>query len=289
MSLMLKLSEIVSTPVETIKLVVFGKLPDPSKTLSDLTLKDGDFMMMTVKPVDKKKLEKPKEEVIVPHHEEEKKDIKIPETLPPLEKPKVELKIEEKEEKKELPKKEEQKKEEPKKEVPMIDPKIEEKKNEELKKEEAKKEEQKKEEKKEMPKKEEKKDTGNNTNPQLSILVSMGFSSDQSMKALQLSGNNVELAIDLITSGEINSMINNGHQDPSHNIEMQNMLAGIQGQPNNFQDEGVIIPDVLSDYDKEAIESIKAMGFKEEDVKKAYFGTGKNKDNAINYLLENSQ
>jgi Holliday junction resolvasome RuvABC DNA-binding subunit len=282
MSLMVKLSEMVPTPVETIKLVVFGKTPEPLKTLAELTLKDGDFMIMTIKPVESKKLENPKEmpAPIGIQHEEEKKEIKpLEPTLPSIEKPKIEFKIEDKEEKKELPKKEEPKKEEPKKEE----------KKEEPKKEEPKKEEQKKEEKKEMPKKEEKKNTGNNSE-QLNILISMGFTVEQSNKALQLSANNVELAIDLITSGELNNVVNNSHPDPSHNIEMQNMLAGIQGQPgNNYQEDDVIIPDVLSDTDKEAIESIKAMGFKEEDIKKAYFGSGKNKENTINYLLENSQ
>ncbi len=270
----------VPTPVETIKLVVFGKTPEPLKTLAELTLKDGDFMIMTIKQVESKKLENPKEmpAPVAMQHEEEKKEIKP--AFPSLEKPKIELKIEEKEEKKELPKKEEPKKEEPKKEE----------KKEEPKKEEPKKEEQKKEEIKEVQKKEEKKDTGNNNSEQLNILLSMGFTTEQANKALLMSTNNVELAIDLIMSGELNSVVNNSHPDPSHNIEMQNMLAGIQGQPgNNYQEDEVIIPDVLSDTDKEAIESIKAMGFKEEDVKKAYFGSGKNKENTINYLLESSQ
>ena len=278
---MVRLAEMVPTPVETIKLVVFGKTPEPTKTLAELTLKDGDFMIMTIKPVETKKIENPKEMPVPMQHEEEKKEIKPPEPIfPSLEKPKIELKIEDKEEKKDLPKKEEPKKEEPKKEE----------KKEEPKKEEPKKEEQKKEEKKEIPKKEEKKNTGNNNSDQHNILISMGFTDEQANKALQLSANNVELAIDLITSGELNNVVNNSHPDPSHNIEMQNMLAGIQGQPgNNYQEDEVIIPDVLSDTDKEAIESIKAMGFKEEDIKKAYFGSGKNKENTINYLLENSQ
>ena len=265
------------TDLNNIKLVLFGKTPENDKTMADLNIKSGDFMiMMILKPVQKKEEQK-KEPVL--NIEPKKEEVKN-----------IEPKAEEnkKEEHKEEPKKEEQKKEEPKKEEPKIDI----------------------------------------NQDSLNAMIAMGFDATLSSKALQMSSNNVDLAIDLISSGDLGFMPHPhphqaqpkaqlnpvGHQEPQPhgqqppNPQNQALLAAllaqlqshpelIQGLQNNpgqlnsllqqQQPQMVEIPAVLEQKDADAVARLKQLGlFTEQECKEAYFACGKSEDMAANYLLE---
>lgn len=262
-----------------IKLVLFGKAPENDKTMADLNVKSGDFMiMMLLKPVQKKEEQKKEPVPVIEPKKEEPTHVA----------PKEELK---KEEQKEEPKKEEQKKEE---------------------------------QKKEQPKKEEQKIDVNQD--ALNAMIAMGFDSTLSTKALQMSSNNVDLAIDLISSGDLGYMAHpsphpvqpkaqwnpvgqaepNPHGQQPQNPQNQAMLAailsqlqshpelmqGLQNNPqqlNNLlqQQQVVEIPTVLEPKDAEAVARLKQLGmFSDQECKEAYFACGKNEEFAANYLLE---
>jgi len=156
-------------------------------------------------------------------------------------------------------------------------------------------------------------------------MIAMGFDATTSAKALQMASNNIDLAIDLISSGDIGSMQHHVHQshgkqpaltkqplNPGPNMAQQNpnnqqalltallaqlqshpeMLAGLQNNPGqlqnmmNAQPRMVEIPAVLEPKDAEAVNRLKQLGFSEKECKEAYFGCEKNEEIAANYLFE---
>jgi len=202
-----------------VKIVFQGTSPSPDATVADVGFKETSFILaMMAKTAEE--IKRAKE--ALKRQEDDDDDMPY---VPTKEKEKTEPKPEEKPKVVEQPKVEQPKVEQPKVEQPKVEqPKV------------------------VQPKEEEK------LSDKVEKLEAMGFTKQQAEQALKTANNNLEQAVDILTSGALETK-------PTENV-------------------------VLDNKDMDNIKSImEVVGVDEETAKNAYIETGKNTEAAINKLL----